>query len=310
MADSASVASSALPPAPGRSRSVAPKAISTLYRFEIFLLVDDPAFDMDAALGAAARSRSSETDARRSSFHGVLATFESVDDLANGTVYRAVLARALAAHAHPAQPRLRERDRAGDPPGGLEGSGARGGRRRLPALGEYPRLPHVCQYRESNFAFLSRRMEREGIYFFFEQGEARERLVVTDDRAHHAAFSEEPVRYVRVSGAGARVAGGLRTFTSKRTTVPGSLRVRDYDYLRPTLRDLRRHFHVRPGGGRPPVRRERLDARGRRAPLPRPDRGARGAARDLPRRRAPPCRCAPVTPSRWRTTRASTAAIW
>ena len=35
---------------------------------------------------------------------------------------------------------------------------------------------HVCQYQESHFDFISRWMEREGMYYYFEQGDSAERL--------------------------------------------------------------------------------------------------------------------------------------
>ena len=106
---------------------------------------------------------------------------------------------------------------------------------RFELTASYAPLPHVCQYRESHFAFLSRRMEREGIYYFFEHGDARERLVVTDDRSFHQPLSSDPVRYTRVSGAGAAGVSGLRSFTCKQSTIAGSVEVRDHDYLRPAL---------------------------------------------------------------------------
>jgi type VI secretion system secreted protein VgrG len=101
--------------------------------------------------------------------------------------------------------------------------------------GDYARLGHVCQYRESRLAFLWRRMEREGMYTYFEHGDGRERLIITDDRSCHEALSGAPVRYFRVSGAGARGVRGLRSFTCKHASIAGTVRVMDYDYLRPTL---------------------------------------------------------------------------
>ncbi len=44
----------------------------------------------------------------------------------------------------------------------------------------YPTLEHCAQYDESDFAFVSRLLERDGIYYFFEHEEGRDRLVLAD----------------------------------------------------------------------------------------------------------------------------------
>ena len=50
-------------------------------------------------------------------------------------------------------------------------------------LGAYEPEEHVCQYRESDLDFISRWMEREGIFYFFEHGDDGEKLVLCDSRA-------------------------------------------------------------------------------------------------------------------------------
>ena len=235
MVDSFSVASPLLPEGARVLAIRGSEALSTLYRFETFLFLDDSAFDMAAALGAAA-TLSNREDGRPYLFHGVLATLETVSDLAQGAVYRAVLVPrlwqlTLTRHSRvfvdESVPAILQTV--------LQASGLTAEDYTLSLAGSYPKKPHVCQVRESNFAFLSRRMEREGMYYFFEQGEDRERLVITDDRSFHRPLVPDPVRYFQVAGAGASGVQGLRSFTSRHTSVPGAVRVRDYDYLRPAL---------------------------------------------------------------------------
>jgi type VI secretion system secreted protein VgrG len=56
----------------------------------------------------------------------------------------------------------------------------------------YPSREYVCQYAESDFNFLSRWLERDGVYYFFEQGSDRERLVLTDTTMAHSALPHAP----------------------------------------------------------------------------------------------------------------------
>jgi type VI secretion system secreted protein VgrG len=86
--------SDALPPSTRVLAFRGTEALSTLYQFDVFVLVDDPAFDMAPALGADA-TLSIRRDGDPHVFHGVLATLESVGELGQGAVYRAVLAPRL-----------------------------------------------------------------------------------------------------------------------------------------------------------------------------------------------------------------------
>ncbi|MEQ9322798.1 MAG: type VI secretion system tip protein TssI/VgrG [Polyangiaceae bacterium] len=95
---------------------------------------------------------------------------------------------------------------------------------------------HTCQYKESRWAFLSRLMEREGLYYFFEHGEAGEKLVVTDHRSFHQPLRQSGVRYVPLSGGDdAMSAEALRLFTSRSRALPRAVKLRDFDYLKPGL---------------------------------------------------------------------------
>jgi type VI secretion system secreted protein VgrG len=51
-----------------------------------------------------------------------------------------------------------------------------------------PVLPYCVQYRETDFAFVSRLMERFGIYYFFKHDGGRHTLVLADSAAAHTAI--------------------------------------------------------------------------------------------------------------------------
>jgi type VI secretion system secreted protein VgrG len=99
----------------------------------------------------------------------------------------------------------------------------------------YPPEEHVCQYRESNFDFLSRWMEREGIYYWFEQGDDGERLIVADDKSTHEDLVPAPVRFLALSGADATARECLHSFVCRHRALPASVRFKDHDYTKPSL---------------------------------------------------------------------------
>lgn len=49
----------------------------------------------------------------------------------------------------------------------------------------YPALEHCMQYRETDFDFISRLLEREGIHYFFEHASGKSTLVLTDSNSAH-----------------------------------------------------------------------------------------------------------------------------
>lgn len=47
-------------------------------------------------------------------------------------------------------------------------------------VARYPTLEHCAQYDETDFDFVSRLLEREGIYYFFEHADGKDRLILAD----------------------------------------------------------------------------------------------------------------------------------
>ncbi len=112
----------------------------------------------------------------------------------------------------------------------------------------YPRMPHTCQYRESDLDFLSRWMEREGIYYFFEHRAEGELLHVVDDVSAHTKAPEQAVRYYAVSPDDTSTPEAMHAFRSLHGAVAQRVKHHDYNDQTPTL-DLAAEEDV-PGGKR------------------------------------------------------------
>ena len=97
----------------------------------------------------------------------------------------------------------------------------------------YAAKEYVVQYEESDFAFLSRWMERLGIFYCFEQSEDCEKLVITDANAQLVPAPDYPtVTYAMHEQAG--VAGGIHRMRRRDRRVPASVHVRDYNWRTPS----------------------------------------------------------------------------
>lgn len=96
---------------------------------------------------------------------------------------------------------------------------------------------YVCQYNESHFDFFSRWCEREGFYYFFEQGDRGEKLIVTDSLISHTTLPGQPtLRYLQGGGMEftQREVAASR-FVCEQNLVPQSVKLRDYNYRLPTV---------------------------------------------------------------------------
>ena len=100
----------------------------------------------------------------------------------------------------------------------------------------YTQWTYCVQYRETDFDFVSRLMEHEGIYYYFRHTDGKHTLVIADSYSAHAPCYEEEVPFIPPherdpSGAGARerVVGHARG-------AAGQVRARiDYDFEKPSV---------------------------------------------------------------------------
>jgi len=99
----------------------------------------------------------------------------------------------------------------------------------------YPEWDYCCQYRESDFNFVSRLMEQEGIYYWFEHENGKHTLVIGDSSTQHKPFpGYEKVRFAEPDTAAAGAAADtLESWQSQYEVQSGKFTADDYDYLNP-----------------------------------------------------------------------------
>jgi type VI secretion system secreted protein VgrG len=102
--------------------------------------------------------------------------------------------------------------------------------------GTYRKWTYCVQYRETDFNFVSRLLEHEGIYYYFKHDDGRSTMVVTDSYAGHAPF--DPYESLPYVSAGTAVRPELEYISSwevERTVQPGVYVHDDYDMTRPSV---------------------------------------------------------------------------
>lgn len=213
--------------------------LSQIYELDIgFTVTGAPAIDLETPVGQRAKLEVVHgKDTPAFDFHGILASVELVHAFPGHTLYVAKLVPELY------KLRLTHHNRIFTDvtipqiiEAVLEEEGfSKDSDYRLELVGSYPDLEHVCQYRESYFDFLSRLMEREGMYYYFEQGQEREVLVITDAKIKHDALSPKPVHYFPSPEGDTSSGQSLRTFRARSQVLPKAVQLRDYDYNNPKL---------------------------------------------------------------------------
>jgi len=225
------------------------EGLSRCYRFELELVAEDASIDLAAVLAAPAALTVRRPDGDVL-FQGILAEFEQLHQFENYVFYRAVIVPRLwwLGLTHHNQVFLNQ-----TVPQILESCLKDGGLTEqdfeLRLQKEYPVWEYVCQYGESHLAFVSRWMEREGIYYYFEQSSGGEKVILTDTRVVHGAMPDgETLHYSSPSGLQHfHREEVLWDLHCRQRQVPKTLKLRDYNYETPSL-ELAGDASVSPGG--------------------------------------------------------------
>ncbi|WP_323117721.1 type VI secretion system Vgr family protein [Burkholderia alba] len=263
------------------------EALSQPYRFELTLVSAESRIDLARMLSRTATLtiRPPYGDALAAPYSGVLAEFEQLNDFRGYTVYRAVLVPHLwrlslyrVSDVYLNEQTIPDivRKVLRDASFGSRDYRLRHGR-------AYRKRSFVCQYDETHLDFLSRWMEKEGLYYYFEQDGRRDTLVIVDDRRHQPGPSDDlALRYLPSTDFDTGVEPDrVQAFSCRMQPLPREVVLRDFNYRKadlsleirePVARDGvgervsgDEHFHTKDEGRRyAKLRAEALLCEGRR----------------------------------------------
>jgi type VI secretion system secreted protein VgrG len=122
---------------------------------------------------------------------------------------------------------------------------------RLNLSGNHRAWSYCVQYRETDFNFVSRLLEQEGIYYYFEHSEGRHVLVLCDDSTTAATMPDyQRVPFFPDDGAGLATPGDhFSGWSVTRSVQPGIYTTSDYNFETPSTSLLAKqeaqHKHAR-----------------------------------------------------------------
>lgn len=103
----------------------------------------------------------------------------------------------------------------------------------------YPPREYCVQYRETDFQFVSRLLEEEGIYYFFEHAKDKHTLILADGpTAHKKLPGYETVPYFEPGNVAGRRRDHLYAWSLANEIQPGCCVLTDFDFTKPRA-DLR-----------------------------------------------------------------------
>ncbi|CAM4198338.1 type VI secretion system Vgr family protein [Serratia silvae] len=101
-------------------------------------------------------------------------------------------------------------------------------------MGSYSPWEYCVQYQESSLNFISRLMELEGIYYYFEHQAGQHKLILLDDNANHKPFAGyETINYQATPSGGTTSEEGISQWSLHRGVTPGLYSLNDYDFRKP-----------------------------------------------------------------------------
>jgi type VI secretion system secreted protein VgrG len=105
----------------------------------------------------------------------------------------------------------------------------------LKLSGSYEPWEYCVQYRETDFNFLSRLLEQEGIYYFFVHEEGKHTMMLVDDASQHQAWpGYEKIPYYAPGGnADERERDHLENWKWTKSVQPGTYATDDFDFEKP-----------------------------------------------------------------------------
>ncbi len=214
------------------------EALSQLFSFQVDLAAQSADVDIEGVLG---KNCLLEIDGPSGSrfVHGMVCRFERTGQGRRDTYYSAEVVPVHWLLGKRFHSRIfQEHNCAGMTPQAIiekvfTDAGMPAGSYRFAISGSYAAREYVVQYRESDLDFISRVMEEEGIFYFFEHTAEGHKMVLADSGVAHVASPLDPeCLYREPTGLlGERVS--IYALRETADIQSGAFRLKDFDFIKP-----------------------------------------------------------------------------
>ena len=209
--------------------------LGRLFHIEVELASQEPAIDFDKVVGSNATLRLELQDGKTRYFNGYISRFVQAGEQGDFARYRAILVPWLWFLTRTADCRIFQKKKVPDIIEEVfKAHGFKDYKLRL--SGSYSPWEYCVQYRETDFNFVSRLMEQEGIYYYFTHEDGKHTLVLADAASSHDPFPDYDTLSFRppVQQAGDQNEETITEWVIEKEVQPGVYAMADFNFKTPS----------------------------------------------------------------------------
>jgi type VI secretion system secreted protein VgrG len=208
------------------------ESLGQLFEYELELVSDDFNLDLSSVVGKTLTVQVELPTGDARYFNGVVASFKYLGGSGRFARYEAVVRPSLWLLTRSANSRIFQQQTVPDIVKEIfRDEGVDDVEDRL--TGDYRVWEYVAQYGESDWNFVNRILEHEGIYYFFEHDDGKHTLVLADDPSAHQTFpGYESVPFFP-AGAQRRDVDHMHAWSASCRLVSGAYAAKDFNFETP-----------------------------------------------------------------------------
>jgi type VI secretion system secreted protein VgrG len=211
------------------------EALGSPFEGELHLLSADPNIDLEKLLKTPLGVRVDRPDGQVVWLHGYIHRLENLGPHQRLTRYRANVVSCLALLKYSGGSRIFQEFTTIEIVKKIFSNYGFSGNLETRLTGTYTQRPYCVQYAESDFNFVCRILEEEGIYFFCEYSQEKHCVILADDiQSHRPASGYATVEYR--ADRNSKLDEYLTNYTSTRQFGTGGVELSDYDFEKPKTR--------------------------------------------------------------------------